>query len=100
MASTRPPQWSTTSLPILGLVAAWQAATSTNQRVESSMLSLARGLSGIAAGGVVSVLAGQFVGWSIPILPAGVLCLGSFRFLAPDRTRLTWIGVTLFEGFL
>ena len=40
---------------------------------ESSILSLAGGLVGVAAGIALSALASQVVGWSVPILPAGVL---------------------------
>ena len=41
--------------------------------MESSVLSLMGGLVGVAAGNVVSVIAGRLVGWSVPILPVGIL---------------------------
>lgn len=41
--------------------------------MESSILSLAGGLVGVAAWIALSVLAGRIVGWKVPILPAGVL---------------------------
>jgi putative ABC transport system permease protein len=41
--------------------------------MESSILSLIGGLVGVAAGIVASIIAGRLVGWSVPILPAGIL---------------------------
>ena len=50
--------------------------------MESSILSLAGGFIGVAAGIILSLVTGRIVGWSVPILPTGiVLALGSSLFV-------------------
>lgn len=74
--------------------------------MESSILSLAGGVIGVAAGITLSLVAGRIVGWNVPILPTSiVLALGSSLFIgiasgiypAQRAARLNLVDALRFE---